>query len=370
MQRVQGNGLGLFPFPALLICYSDSVNQSRGYLNRFCNSVVRTESKVRYDDPKALRTEQGRRQPEARPGTYRAKRQQAGVVLYGTLVIAYLFLGGAAGGTFLVMASWSLVLHRSYPHRSALVRRDFRLLRGRIYALATATLAAAMLCLLWDLDYPERALMIFMAARPTVLTFGACVLTGLLIVGALLVLANLFHLRFFTGAFKRMLEVVCASLAIAVMGYTGVFLYSNVGISFWHTPLLVGLFFCSALSSGLSTTMLADYFSHAEAKLVHAVRPLQKCHLACLAAELLFMIAFVATAWTNLQSAGAIAALLSPEVLSTALVGALGLGIAVPAALESYALLRKEQRAIPVSDFVCLIGALCLRWTVIVCGVH
>lgn len=290
--------------------------------------------------------------------------------MYGTLIIAYLFLGGASGGTFLVMAVWSLLLHHFYPHRSALVRRDFRLMRGRIYAIATGMLTAAMLCLLWDLDYPDRALMIFMFARPTVLTFGTCVLTSLLAVGVLLVLANLFHIRFFTGAFKRIFEVACAILAAAVMGYTGVFLYSNVGIPLWHSPFLIGLFFCSALSSGLSVVMLVDYFSHAEAKLIHAVRPLQQCHLACLATELAFMVAFVAAAWANPQATEAIAVLLSPDVLSTAVIGAVGFGIAAPAALESYALLRKEQRAIPVSDFVCLIGALCLRWTVIVCGVH
>ena len=243
-------------------------------------------------------------------------------------------------------------------------------MRGRIYAIATGMLTAAMLCLLWDLDYPDRALMIFMFARPTVLTFGACVLTSLLAVGVLLVLANLFHIRFFTGAFKRILEVACAILAAAVMGYTGVFLYSNVGIPLWHSPFLIGLFFCSALSSGLSVVMLVDCFSHAEAKLIHAVRPLQQCHLACLATELAFMVAFVAAAWANPQATEAIAVLLSPDVLSTAVIGAVGFGIAAPAALESYALLRKEQRAIPVSDFVCLIGALCLRWTVIVCGVH
>ena len=290
--------------------------------------------------------------------------------MYGTLIIAYLFLGGASGGTFLVMAVWSLMLHHFYPHRSALVRRDFRLMRGRIYAIATGMLTAAMLCLLWDLDYPDRALMIFMFARPTVLTFGACVLTSLLAVGVLLVISNLIHIRFFTGAFKRILEVACAILAAAVMGYTGVFLYSNVGIPLWHSPFLIGLFFCSALSSGLSVVMLVDYFSHAEAKLIHAVRPLQQCHLACLATELAFMVAFVAAAWANPQATEAIAVLLSPDVLSTAVIGAVGFGIAAPAALESYALLRKEQRAIPVSDFVCLIGALCLRWTVIVCGVH
>ena len=82
------------------------------------------------------------------------------------------------------------------------------------------------------------------------------------------------------------------------------------------------------------------------------------------------MAAFVAAAWTNPQAASAIAVLLSPDVLPTALIGTLGRGIVVPSSLESYALFRKEQRAIPVSDFVCLIGALCLRWTVIVCGVH
>ncbi|MEC4271819.1 NrfD/PsrC family molybdoenzyme membrane anchor subunit [Adlercreutzia sp. R25] len=291
-------------------------------------------------------------------------------MVYGTLVIAYLFLGGAAGGTFLVMAAWSLTLHRALPHRSAPARREFRILRGRAYAVATAALAAAMLCLLWDLDYPERALTIFTAARPTVLTFGACVLAALLGVGLLLTLVNLFHLRFFSGRVKRVLDCLCALLAIAVMGYTGVFLYSNVGIAFWHTFFLVGLFFCSALSSGLSAVLLVDYFAQSETKLLHAVRPLQKAHLACLAVELVFMVAFTGATWANPYAASSLSALLSEAVLPTALVGAAGLGIVVPFALESYALLRKEQRAIPVSDFVCLIGAFCLRWTVIVCGVH
>lgn len=289
---------------------------------------------------------------------------------YGALVIAYLFLGGAAGGAFLVMSIWSLSLHRSFPHRSAQVRREFRILRGRTYAIATLVLAASMLCLLWDLDYPERALLIFLSARPTVLTFGACVLSALLGVGALLTLANLLHLKIFSSRAKRVLDGICALLAAAVMGYTGVFLYSNIGIAFWHTAFLVGLFFCSSLSSGLSTVLLIDYFAQSETRLICAVRPLQKDHLICLVAELAFMAAFLGAAWTNPQAATSVAALLSDAVLPAALIGAVGLGIVAPFALESYALLRKEQRAIPVSDFVCLIGAFCLRWTVIVCGVH
>jgi formate-dependent nitrite reductase membrane component NrfD len=290
--------------------------------------------------------------------------------LYGTLVIAYLFLGGAAGGAFLVTAVWSLALHRKPLGRSHALRREFRVLRGRSYAIAALALASSMLCLLWDLDYPERALLIFTSARPTVLTFGACALSALLGVGALLALANLLHLRIFSGRIKHILDSACALLAAAVMGYTGVFLYSNIGIAFWHSLALIGLFFCSALSSGLSLVMLIDYFSRGEAPHVNAVRSLQKWHLACLAAELAFLVIFLLAAKANPAAAPSLALLLSDAIFPTALIGVLGFGIALPFALETYALLCKEQRSLPVSDFVCLIGALCLRWTVIVCGVH
>ena len=154
------------------------------------------------------------------------------------------------------------------------------------------------------------------------------------------------------------------------MGYTGVFLYSNIGIAFWHSLALIGLFFCSALSSGLSLVMLIDYFSRGEAPHVNAVRSLQKWHLACLAAELAFLVIFLLAAKANPAAAPSLALLLSDAIFPTALIGVLGFGIALPFALETYALLCKEQRSLPVSDFVCLIGALCLRWTVIVCGVH
>lgn len=290
--------------------------------------------------------------------------------MYGILVITYLFLGGAAGGTFLVMSVWSLWLHSRYPFRTGQVRQAFRNLKSFVYAAATVALALALVCLLWDLGYPHRALLIFSLARPTPLTFGAFTLSLLLVLGLLLTAANLFHVRWLNGRVKRVLELLCAPAAVAAMGYTGVFLYSNLGIPFWHTGTLVGLFFFSALSSGLSVVMLIDYFSQGQTRHLHAVRPLQRWHLACLAAEFAFMAAFVASAWLNPDAAPSVAALRSPAHLPTALVGALGLGIVVPFLLESYALFRKEHRAIPVSDFVCLVGAFCLRWTVIVCGVH
>ena len=290
--------------------------------------------------------------------------------MYGTLIIAYLFLGGAAGGAFLVMAAWSLAFHRHVPHRSDRLRLAFRTLKARVYPAATAILAVAMVCLWWDLEMPHRALLIFLIPRPTVLTFGAAVLACELMLGILLTLANLFHLRFLTGRVKRTLEILCCLCSIAVMAYTGVFLMSNIGVPLWHTPALVGLFFFSALSSGISTVLLIDYFVQGQTYLLRATRPLQRGHLACLALELACLVAFVVATIANPEAGEALALITSPELLPVGILGVIGLGIVVPFALELYALLRKDCRTIPVSDFVCLVGACCLRYVVIVCGVH
>ena len=290
--------------------------------------------------------------------------------MYSTLIIAYLFLGGAAGGAFLVMAAWSLAFHRRSLARSDRLRTAFRALRAVVYPAATVMLAVSMVCLWWDLEMPDRALLIFLIPRPTVLTFGAAVLTVELTLGLLLTLANLFHSRLLNGRVKRVLEIACCICSVAVMAYTGFFLMSNIGVPLWRTATLVGLFFFSAASSGISTVLLIDYFVQGQTYLLRATRPLQRLHLACLGLEAAFLAAFVVAAATHPAAASAFALLTSPEMLPTGILGVIGLGIVLPFTLELYALLKKDCRMIPVSDFVCLIGAFCLRWIVIVCGVH
>ena len=72
----------------------------------------------------------------------------------------------------------------------------------------------------------------------------------------------------------------------------------------------------------------------------------------------------------NPKAAASLALITSPDLLPVSILGVIGLGIVIPFLVELYALLRKDCRTIPVSDFVCLVGACCLRWIVIVCGVH
>lgn len=288
--------------------------------------------------------------------------------MYGTLVIAYLFLGGAAAGGFFMMAAWSLFFRRSdrtYRHV-----RAFESLRARMYTICLIMLALALLMLLWDLEYPHKALLVFLRPHATAITFGAYSLIALGLLGALLVLGALFRFRLGAGWISRALEALCCVLSLAVMGYTGIFLASNPAVAFWNTGWLVVLFVCSSLSCGLSLLLLVDYFIKDQTLLLRAVRPLQGFHLACLAAEAASLVLFANASFNNPDAGNAWALLLSPDMLSTALVGIVGFGIVIPAALETYAITRKECRTIPVSDALCLCGGLCLRYCAIACGIQ
>lgn len=126
----------------------------------------------------------------------------------------------------------------------------------------------------------------------------------------------------------------------------------------------------SSLSCGLSVALLSDWFIQGTTLLLRAAKPLQVFHLACLAAEAVFLGLFAHAAFENPSAASALDLLVSPSMLPVAVVGIAGMGIVVPAILETYSVTRKECRAIPVSDAICLMGGLCLRYCVIACGAH
>lgn len=289
-------------------------------------------------------------------------------MLYGSLVIAYLFLGGAAAGALFVMSAWSFLFRRS--DHSIRLDMAFEALRCRAYLAGVALLAFAMICLLWDLGTPERALLVFLRPHPTALTFGAYTLAVELIIAAVLLLASLPRNAFsIEGRPRSAVEVLACIGALATMAYTGVFLLQG-SISLWNHWSLVGLFVFSSLSSGVSIVLLIDWFTQGQSILLRATKPLQICHVICLAAEAVFLALFTNAAFSNPSASASIDLLMDPEMLAVALLGVVGAGIITPATLETYSITRRECRAIPVSDFICLFGGLCLRYCLIACGVH
>lgn len=291
---------------------------------------------------------------------------------FGPLVIAYLFLGGAAAGAFLVMSAWSLGFYISdgVARHHMRLRTAFKALKGRVYAISLIMLIISLVCLVFDLQYPDRALLLFLRPRPTPMTFGSYALAIEAILGLLLALGNVFKISILDGRAKRVLEILCAICSVAVMGYTGVLLANQAAVPLWHEWSLIALFFFSALSSGVSVVLLIDYFIQGQTLLLRAARPLQKAHLVCLVLEAVSLALFVHAAFTKPAASGSIALLMDPSMLSTAVVGVVGMGIIMPFLLELNSLMHKECRTIPVSDVICLIGSFCLRYCVVLCGVH
>lgn len=288
-------------------------------------------------------------------------------VVYGPLVIAYLFVGGTAAGTLFAMSAWSFALRRT--EHDARQREAFAILRTRAYAVGFVLLGSAMVLLFWDLERPERALLLFFKPHATAITFGSYALLLELMLAAVLFAAHAFGKPVLRGRALGILEIACCIGAVAVMAYTGVFLTRHA-IPFWDTWTLVGLFVCSSLSTGYSVMLLIDWLTQGRSPLLHAAKPLQKCHLACLAAEAAFVALFVHAAFANSLAQPSVEVLLSPDLLPTAALGVAGMGIAIPAALEAYSLVKHPCRAIPVSDALCLFGGLTLRYCVIACGIH
>ncbi|MDO4289785.1 MAG: polysulfide reductase NrfD [Eggerthellaceae bacterium] len=307
--------------------------------------------------------------------------------MYGFLVIAYLFLGGASAGALLVVSAWNLWFRRRHAAHAGRLRANrtcapapaahaerlvfaLEALSKRVYVVGFALLVLAMVCLLWDLGAPERALLVFTRPHATVLTFGAYTLAAETLIAALLAAAHTFGRPALSFRMRTVTEAICCVGAVCVMTYTGVFLAGSSGVPFWSSWWIVAVFTFSSLSCGLSLTLLVDWFTQGQTLLLRATRPLQKTHLACLAAETASIALFLAQTAANPAAHGALALLTAPDMLATAAVGVLGFGIVAPATLEAYSLARLDCRAIPVADALCLTGGLILRFCVIACGVH
>lgn len=231
-------------------------------------------------------------------------------------------------------------------------------------------LVFAMVCLLWDLGNPGRALLVFLHPHPTVITFGAYTLAIEALVATLLSLASLSQSPLsLHGRARGVVEILCCVGALATMAYTGVFLFQG-GIPFWNHWSIIALFVLSSLSSGVSVVLLFDWVTQGQSLLLRATKPLQLCHIACLIAEAIFLAIFSFATFGNPSANASVNLLMEPDMLAIALVGVMGAGIVVPLTLETYSATRKECRTIPVSDFVCLLGGLCLRYCLIACGAH
>lgn len=286
--------------------------------------------------------------------------------MFGPLVIAYIFLGGASGGTFLVASLTSLLL--GPPWRSRANDGPLQGMLAKLYVVGLVLLLAALSCLLWDLRQPSRALLVFLMPRPTPLTLGAYTLAAQSIIGCILASSLVFNRPRRSSRFLPVVEALCCVASTVLILYTAFYLISTA-VPFWHNFALPAVFFTSSVSMGLSLLSIVAFAGGEGEAVPRKVKALQSAHLAFLVLEGVSVAAFAAVAWGDPLCQESVRMLCSPDMLACFVVGAVAMGIAIPILVEAYSLIVGDGRVLPVCGALCLCGSLMLRYVIIACGV-
>jgi formate-dependent nitrite reductase membrane component NrfD len=167
-------------------------------------------------------------------------------LVWGPILAGYLFLGGLAGGAYVVGALADLFKGEDYEVLSK---------SGTLVSLVSIILGLVLLVL--DLKRFEVAPLVILNAYRrfpgSILTVGTWIITGFTAIS--LVTAVLWFLGG-NWLVRKLIDVVGIVLGIATAAYTGVLLSFSRGVPFWSSPFLPWLFVVSGVLTGLMMAML------------------------------------------------------------------------------------------------------------------
>ena len=333
-------------------------------------------------------------------------------MLFSMFIVLYLFLGGCVAGLMLVTALRGILFRRGLRlhHGSVLngarsgIRNgdleglawavDFEHYSGRCYVLALVLCLASCSCLVFDLGSPYKAFLLFTHPAFTAITVGAYVLAV-----ALLLLCVLSASHFILSSrgpsslrprwVRRIAELLAVPVAVALMGYTGLFLALVDSVPLWNTPWTVVLFVLSAISAGCALSSLAQALSNSGIRLsaaagkvsaagsmsargAAAIASPRRLHVAVILLEVAGLGAFALRTLTRPEAAAArsVALLTSEPRVGWLALGVLCLGLLVPLVAEVACICRGGQHHIPPADLACLLGCFLLRYCLVAAGVH
>ncbi len=281
------------------------------------------------------------------------------------LIITYFFLGGIAGGSY-VIASIAELLGGS---------GDRRITRaGRFVSLAA--LLPCPILLILDLGRPERFLNMLRVVKlrsPMSLgTWGLTIFGGFCALSAVgeaaragLLGENTAPARFGRSVPSRLVGAMGTLPAFFLSGYTGVLLAATA-VPFWtRNYLLMGpLFFASALSS--ATAAIALVLALARGTSRETLMRLERLDTVAMLAELSMLLAARANLGDTLSRP-----LREGRLGQLYRVGLLGLGLAAPLALQGKTHLRGEPPSPTGTALVSLLilaGGFLLRYIMVMAG--
>jgi formate-dependent nitrite reductase membrane component NrfD len=161
------------------------------------------------------------------------------------LMVIYLFLGGLAGGSYIISALVDLFKGEKYQVIS----------KSAVLTSLVAIIASVVVLLLEIKRFKVQPLVFLFAYvrfPNSMVSVGTWILTSLLVVSVVSAL-----LRFLGGnvLLRKIVAVVGLILGLSTTAYTGLLLSYVRGISLWNTPFLPWTFIISGILTGLSTAL-------------------------------------------------------------------------------------------------------------------
>ena len=169
-------------------------------------------------------------------------------IQWGILLVAYLFLGGAAGGAYAVGGLADLFKGKDKKYRtfskSGVLVSLFAMIIGLVLLVVDLKRFAVD---------PLVILNAYVRLPGSILTVGTWIITAFIAVSLVTVLISYFG---GLGLLRKIVEVVGIVLGVSTAAYTGLLLAFSRGVPFWSSGLLPVLFVVSGALTGLAFTMV------------------------------------------------------------------------------------------------------------------
>jgi formate-dependent nitrite reductase membrane component NrfD len=275
------------------------------------------------------------------------------------LIDVYFFLGGLAGGAFVIATIANLVDPLRYR---PVVRAG--------YYLALLALLPCPVLLIVDLGIPSRFANMLLAFNPTSpMSLGAWALLGF---SAMAGLAALFTLLEDLG---RAPTLTRANLVVGLVGgffgfflaaYPGVLLGASARPLWTHAHVLGALFLAVGASTGAAAIALALCATGARRAVSRVGAVMMVALLVQLAAVVVFVAAVGASGSPG--ATGALSLLLAGSLSVTFWLGAVLAGLVVPLALGWLALRRESAALVAAAGVLVLIGGFAVKYAIMAAG--
>lgn len=277
-------------------------------------------------------------------------------MVWGPMIAVYLFVAGAAAGSYLTA---SLV---SFKYPGA----EFTRKAGRI--IAPILLAIGLLMLMLDaeagLKNPLRFIGLVNNPR-SVMTIGVYIICVFMPVSLIVAVLELLGKNV-----PRWLDILGDVSALCLAGYTGFLLGDSLGVPLWHNSVLPPLFIVSALTSGMAIVSLVSMaFDYVEYEKMSLLRPI---HIVLAVLEIVLIAAMLFIAVGKGAAGAESVAMITTGALAPAFwIGVIGIGLVLPLGLD----LVKARQSNPSDSGEALaqtgvvVGGFMLRFVVVLAGV-